>query len=92
MPGPRANFATAARLNTAPGQSANFLSYTDCALPPGSDLVTAAGSPAALQGTYGSVVVTSDRPVVAIVNESSYALDGRAGNQDSKNYEGFNIQ
>jgi len=61
-------------------------------LPPGSDLLTAAGSPAALQGTYGSVVVTSDRPVVAIVNESSYALHGPAGNQDSKNYEGFNIQ
>ena len=61
-------------------------------LPAGSDLFASGGSPGSLQGTYGSVVVKSDRPVVAIVNESMYGLNGDASNQDSKNYEGFNVE
>jgi hypothetical protein len=60
-------------------------------LAPDSDLFATGGSPGSLKGTYGSVVVKSDRPVVAIVNESMYGLNGSASNQDSKNYEGFNI-
>jgi hypothetical protein len=46
------------------------------------------GDPSALANTYGSVVIESDMPIVAIANESTYGPN--ASGQDSKNYEGFN--
>jgi WD40 repeat protein len=57
----------------------------------GSDLYTIGGDPDSLLGTYGSVVIQSDQPIVAIANESTYGLFGDASNHDSKNYEGFNL-
>lgn len=72
----------------ADGASITFWGVS--ALPAHSDLVATGGNPAALNGTYGSVVISADRPVVAIVNES-VATTNTAG-QDSKNYEGFNVE
>ena len=46
------------------------------------------GNPSALAGTYGSVVITSDKPIVAIANETTFGTNNTK--QDSKNYEGFN--
>jgi hypothetical protein len=41
-------------------------------------------------GTFG-VVVTSDQPIVAIANESTYPNTAPRIHQDKSNYEGFNL-
>ena len=68
------------------GGSITFWGVSTLSSPPG--ITAVSGSPAALAGTYGSVVITSDKPIVAIANETTYLTDGSG--QDSKNYEGFN--
>ena len=50
------------------------------------DIVLINGKAQELAGTFGSVVITSNQPIVAIVNET--AVSGKE--QDAKNYEGFN--
>ncbi len=72
------------------GASITFWGVSD--LNEHSDLFATGGDPSSLMGTYGSVVIKSDQPVVAIVNEATYGLNGTASNQDSKNYEGFNVE
>ena len=47
------------------------------------------GSTAAI-GLYG-VTITSDQPIVAIANESTYPFSSPPFNQDKNNYEGFNM-
>jgi hypothetical protein len=41
-------------------------------------------------GTF-SVVVTSDQPIVGLVNESTYPFTAPRILQDKNNYEGFNL-
>lgn len=51
------------------------------------------GNPSTLLNSYGSVLVESNQPIVAIVNEEPGATGGAArpaSNQDAKQYEGFN--
>lgn len=51
------------------------------------------GNPASLLNGFGGVVVNSDQPVVAIVNEEpgfTAGANSPASNQDAKLYEGFN--
>lgn len=61
---------------------------------PAGESVTMFGKSAttpALFNTYGGVTITSDQPIFAIANESSFAGAGQTpSGQDNKNYEGFN--
>ncbi len=60
---------------------------------PLSVIQTVSGNPATLLNSYGSVVIESDQPIVAIVNEEPGFTPGAAraaSNQDAKQYEGFN--
>ena len=68
------------------GGSLTFWGVSDLLSPPG--MVAVSGDPAALAKTYGSVVIKSNTPIVAIANEGSIFPNGSG--QDSKNYEGFN--
>lgn len=52
------------------------------------NVTVVSGNRAALEGSYGSAIITSDQPIVATQNESP---DGRRPlQQDAKMYEGFN--
>ena len=68
------------------GGSITFWGVSSLSLPAGMTAVS--GNPSALAGTYGSVVITSDKPIVAIANETTFGTNNTK--QDSKNYEGFN--
>jgi hypothetical protein len=68
------------------GGSTTFFGVSQGIFPP--TMVTISGNPAILGTTYGSVVIESDMPIVAIANESGFGPN--ASTQDSKNYEGFN--
>ena len=68
------------------GGGITFLGVSN--LKPDSDIYAIAGNPSILKGTYGSVVITSNRPIVALVNEAN---GGTGIAKDSKNYEGFNV-
>ena len=68
------------------GGSITFWGVSSLSLPAGMTAVS--GNPSALAGTYGSVVITSDQPIVAIANETTFGTNNTK--QDSKNYEGFN--
>lgn len=70
--------------NIAVGGSATFYNV--------SGGTAASGNAASLLGTFGGAVVTSDQPVVAIVNEEPGTKAGArpASSQDAKLYEGFN--
>lgn len=68
------------------GSSTTFFGVSQELFPPSMTVIS--GDPATLANSYGSVVIESDTPIVAIANESSYGPN--ASGQDSKNYEGFN--
>ena len=70
----------------APGGSTTFFGISSRIAP--STMSVVSGSPAAMANTYGSVVIESNQPIVAIANESGFGPN--ASTQDSKNYEGFN--
>ena len=70
----------------AVGSSATFFGVSALTSPQGITVVS--GNQASLNSTFGGVVITSNQPIVAIVNESSNAPN--ASGQDTKNYEGFN--
>ncbi len=42
-------------------------------------------------GTLNAVIVTSDRPLVCLANESTFPFSGAPLVQDKNNYEGFNL-
>lgn len=71
-------------MTVAAGGSTTFYGISGGIFPPTMTVVS--GDPAAMANSYGSVVIESNTPIVAIANESGLA----AGAQDSKNYEGFN--
>ncbi|MFO7662359.1 MAG: FG-GAP-like repeat-containing protein [Chloroflexota bacterium] len=66
--------------------STTFFGVSQKIFPP--TMTVIAGDPSALANTYGSVVIESDMPIVAIANESGYGPNSSP--QDNKNYEGFN--
>jgi hypothetical protein len=68
------------------GSSTTFFGVSQDIFPP--TITVISGDPATLANTYGSVVIESDTPIVAIANESGFGLDPSL--QDNKNYEGFN--
>jgi len=68
------------------GGSITFWGVSTLSSPSG--LTAISGTPSALNDTYGSVVITSNKPIVAIANEASFGANGSG--QDTKNYEGFN--
>ncbi len=71
--------------------SASFNLYRVSNPLPGVSVVS--GTPSTLLNSFGSIVVESDQPVVAIVNEEPGFTPGAAkpaSNQDAKLYEGFN--
>ena len=70
------------------GASATFFGVSQLIAPAGISVVN--GNRTDLVGTYGGVVITSDQPIVAIVNEAPGALGGAPSTQDAKLYEGFN--
>lgn len=70
------------------GASTTFFGVSQLTFPAGISVVS--GTPSDLVGTYGGVVITSDQPIVAIVNEAPGALSGAPSTQDAKLYEGFN--
>lgn len=70
----------------AAGGSVTFFGISDRISPPGFSVVS--GNPAAMDSSFGSVIIESNTPIVAVANESGYGPG--ASNQDSKNYEGFN--
>lgn len=70
----------------AAGGSTTFFGVSQGIFPP--TMTTVSGNRAALMNTYGSVIIESNTPIVAIANESSFGPN--ASGQDSKNYEGFN--
>jgi hypothetical protein len=70
--------------NVAAGGSTTFYSIHNKTFPPTMTVVS--GNLGAMYNTYGSVVIESNTPIVAIANESGLG----PGAQDSKNYEGFN--
>ena len=55
---------------------------------PQAGITTVSGSAATLFNTVGGVTITSNQPIVATVNEASFAPN--PSGQDTKNYEGFN--
>jgi hypothetical protein len=67
--------------------SATFFGVSGLTSPAGITVV-GGGNAAALNNTFGGVVITSNQPIVAIGNESSSAPN--PSGQDTKNYEGFN--
>jgi hypothetical protein len=71
-------------VNVAASGSTTFYGISSHISPPTMTVVS--GDPAAMVNTFGSVIIESNTPIVAIANESGLA----AGSQDSKNYEGFN--
>ena len=73
-------------VNVAAGGSTTFFGVSDRISP--STMTVISGNPANLDTTYGSVVIESNTPIVAIANESGFGPG--ASQQDSKNYEGFN--
>ena len=72
--------------SVAPGGSTTFFGISSRIAPAAMTVIS--GSPAAMASTYGSVVIESNQPIVAIANESGFGPN--ASSQDSKNYEGFN--
>lgn len=70
----------------APGGSTTFFGISSRIAPASMSVVS--GNTAAMANTYGSVVIESNQPIVAIANESGFGPN--ASTQDSKNYEGFN--
>jgi hypothetical protein len=70
----------------AAGGSTTFFGVSQGIFPP--TMTTVSGNRAALMNTFGSVIIESNTPIVAIANESSFGPN--ASGQDSKNYEGFN--
>jgi hypothetical protein len=72
------------------GGSANFFRVAaNAALWAGTAMPdNAAGNGA--NGVYG-VIITSDQPIVAIANESTFPLTGGSLKQDKSNYEAFNL-
>lgn len=68
------------------GGGTTFFGVSNRIFPPTMTVVS--GNPATLAGTYGSVIIESNTPIVAIANESGFGPGASA--QDSKNYEGFN--
>lgn len=68
------------------GGSTTFFGVSNRIFPPTMTVVS--GNPATLATTYGSVIIESNTPIVAIANESGFGAGASA--QDSKNYEGFN--
>ena len=75
--------------STAIADGASFTFFGVSGSPAG--VTTVSGTPAALVGTYGGVVITSNQPIVVQANEGAFAGGGRpASGQDNKNYEGFN--
>jgi hypothetical protein len=73
-----------AGVNVAAGGSTTFYGISNKISPP--TMVVISGNPAAMANTFGSVIIESNTPIVAIANESGFG----PGAQDSKNYEGFN--
>lgn len=71
-------------MNVAAGGSTTFYGISGKTFPPTMTVVS--GNPAAMLNTFGSVIIESNTPIVAIANESGFG----PGAQDSKNYEGFN--
>jgi hypothetical protein len=55
---------------------------------PQAGITTVSGVAATLFNTVGGVTITSNQPIVATVNEASFAPN--PSGQDTKNYEGFN--
>jgi len=68
------------------GGSVTFFGISDRISPAGFKVIS--GNPEAMDSSFGSVIIESNTPIVAMVNESGYGPNAR--NQDSKNYEGFN--
>jgi hypothetical protein len=68
------------------GGSTTFFGVSEGIFPP--EMTVISGDPGSLLNTYGSVVIESNTPIVAIANESGFGPN--ASQQDSKNYEGFN--
>lgn len=68
------------------GASTTFFGVSQAIFPP--TMIVVSGDPAELANSYGSVIIESDMPIVAIVNESG--LGAYATGQDNKNYEGLN--
>jgi hypothetical protein len=68
------------------GSSTTFFGVSDKIFP--ANMVVVSGNPASLDSTYGAVIISSNTPILAIANESSFGPG--ASLQDSKNYEGFN--
>lgn len=68
------------------GSSTTFYGVSSLIFPPGVSVVS--GTAANLNNTYGGVVVTSNQPIVAIMNEEPGGP--AASTQDAKLYEGFN--
>lgn len=73
-------------LTVPAGGSTTFFGVSQGIFPP--TMTTVSGNRAALWNTYGSVIIESNTPIVAIANESGFGPN--ASGQDSKNYEGFN--
>jgi hypothetical protein len=71
-------------VTVAAGGSTTFYGISNKISPPTMTVVS--GNPAAMANTFGSVIIESNTPIVAIANESGFGV----GSQDSKNYEGFN--
>jgi hypothetical protein len=70
----------------AAGGSTTFFAVSNRVFPPTMTVIS--GNPAQMASTFGSVVIESNTPIVAIANESGFGPN--ASSQDSKNYEGFN--
>ena len=95
--GPTGSY-TSESVPIAPGSSENF---TDVRLKGTGFWDGTAMTPSALGCTSGNfvcdgngvfgVTVTSDQPVVAIANESTYPFSAPRVSQDKNNYEGFNL-
>lgn len=73
----------------AAGSSTTFFGVSQLASP--ADISVVSGTASSLVNSYGGVTISSDQPIVAIANESSFGGFGTtASGQDTKNYEGFN--
>lgn len=73
-------------VNVPAGGSTTFFAVSQGVFPPTMTVIS--GDRAALMNTFGSVIIESNTPIVAIANESPFGPN--ASRQDSKNYEGFN--
>ncbi len=69
------------------GASVTFFGVSALTSPSGITVV-GGGNAAALNNSFGGVVISANQPIVAIGNESSSAPN--PSGQDTKNYEGFN--